>query len=103
MHTPGRAVTVCKTVGFVGRASYRQKLGVEACPLPVRTEEQERIVTVSHGQRASRPASDLSLPKTSSGVLVLVDDASGPVASPDPEGLEVGYPGWKRLERCGAG
>ena len=39
----------------------------------------------------------------SSGVLVLVDDASGPVASSDPEGLEVGYLGWKRLERCGAG
>ena len=39
----------------------------------------------------------------SSGVLVLVDDASGPVVSPDPEGLEVGYLGWKRLERCGAG
>jgi hypothetical protein len=32
-----------------------------------------------------------------------VNDASGPVASPDPEGLEVGYLGWKRLERCGAG
>jgi hypothetical protein len=49
----------------------------------------------------------VSLPKRrsrwSSGVLVLVDDASGPVASPDPEGLEVGYLGWKRLERCGAG
>ena len=30
----------------------------------------------------------------SSGVLVLVDDASDPVASSDPEGFEVGYLGW---------
>jgi hypothetical protein len=36
-------------------------------------------------------------------VLVLVDDASDPVESPDPEALEVGYLGWKRLERSGAG
>ena len=37
----------------------------------------------------------------SSGVLVLVDDASDPVASSDPEGFEVGYLGWKRFERSG--
>jgi len=30
-------------------------------------------------------------------VLVLVDDPSDPVVSPDPEVIEVGYPGWKRL------
>jgi len=30
----------------------------------------------------------------SSSVLVLVDDASHPVASLDPESLEVGYLGW---------
>jgi len=39
----------------------------------------------------------------SSGVLVLVDDASDPVASSDPEGFEVGYLRWKRFERSGAG
>ncbi len=39
----------------------------------------------------------------SSGVLVLVDDASDPVASSGPEGFEVGYLGWKRFERSGAG
>src|SRR5258708_31420224 len=39
----------------------------------------------------------------SSGVLVLVDDASDPVASSDPEGFELGYLGWKRFERSGAG
>src|SRR5207253_4228419 len=27
----------------------------------------------------------------------------GPVASPDTDGFEVGYLGWKRFERCGAG
>ena len=32
-----------------------------------------------------------------------MDDASDPVASSDPEGLEVGYLGWKRFERSGAG
>jgi hypothetical protein len=36
------------------------------------------------------------------GVLVLVDDASDPVASSDPEGFEVGYLGWERFERSGA-
>jgi hypothetical protein len=36
-------------------------------------------------------------------VLVLVDDASDSVVPPDPEVLEVGYPGWKRLERSGTG
>jgi hypothetical protein len=32
-----------------------------------------------------------------------VDDASDPVASSDPEGFEVGYLGWERFERSGAG
>jgi hypothetical protein len=32
-----------------------------------------------------------------------VDDASDPVASSDPEGFEVGYFGWERFERSGAG
>jgi hypothetical protein len=39
----------------------------------------------------------------SGGVLVLVDDASDPVVSSDPEALEVGYPGWERPERSGTG
>jgi hypothetical protein len=39
----------------------------------------------------------------SSGVLVLVDDASDPVVSSDPEALEIGYLGWERPERSGAG
>lgn len=36
-------------------------------------------------------------------MLIFVEDASGPVVSPDPEGLDVGYLGWKRLERSGTG
>ena len=65
--------------------------------IPVQTQNETK-----NGRRI------LSLPKMSftlvtvSDVLVLVDDASRPVASPDSEGLEVGYLGEKRLERSGA-
>ena len=66
------------------------RLALPGPPWPITIPVQTQNETKNGRRILSLPKMSFSL-VTVSDVLVLVDDASRPVASPDSEGLEVGY------------